>query len=127
MIAKVGELVGNPDNARNLISGIRLNFSNFQISNPKYQAVYLIWKDPYMTIGGDTFISDMMNRCGFQNIFESRTRYPEITLEQLIRQPAYRTGRLPAAQEGCQLLLLSSEPYPSKKSIEKNCNCNYLT
>jgi ABC-type Fe3+-hydroxamate transport system substrate-binding protein len=55
-----------------------------------------------MTIGGDTFINDMLQRCGFVNVFAGRTRYPEITIEDL-----------QAAQ--CELLLLSSEPFPFKE------------
>jgi ABC-type Fe3+-hydroxamate transport system substrate-binding protein len=50
-----------------------------------------------MTIGKDTFIHDMLNRCGFTNIFGHTTRYPAIDTWQLA---------------GCDLLLLSSEPYP---------------
>ena len=60
---------------------------------------YLIWKDPYLTVGGDTFIHDMIQRAGFENSFGSTTRYPEVTIAQL--QTA-----------GCDALLLSSEPYP---------------
>jgi ABC-type Fe3+-hydroxamate transport system substrate-binding protein len=55
-----------------------------------------------MTIGGDTFINDMLHKCGFENIFSNRTRYPEVTIALL--QTAH-----------CQLLLLSSEPYPFKQ------------
>ncbi len=55
-----------------------------------------------MTIGGDTFISDMLTKCGFENVYASRTRYPEITIEELLIA-------------NCQLLLLSSKPYPFKQ------------
>jgi ABC-type Fe3+-hydroxamate transport system substrate-binding protein len=55
-----------------------------------------------MTIGGDTFINDMLHKCGFENIFSNQNRYPEINIAQL-----------PVAN--CQLLLLSSEPYPFKQ------------
>jgi hypothetical protein len=55
-----------------------------------------------MAAGGDTFINDMMNHCGFKNIFENRLRYPEITIEEI---KAYE----------CKVLLLSSEPFPFKQ------------
>lgn len=55
-----------------------------------------------MAAGGDTFINSMMETAGFDNIFKNKTRYPEITIEEMIRHnPA--------------LLLLSSEPYPFKQ------------
>ena len=55
-----------------------------------------------MTVGGDTFISNMMQFAGFENLFADRKRYPEITLEEL-------------KASKCEVLLLSSEPYPFKK------------
>ena len=62
-------------------------------------ACYLIWKDPYMTIGGDTFINDMMARSGFINVFSDKERYPTITLDDI-------------AEEAPDYIFLSSEPYP---------------
>ena len=66
------------------------------------KTAYLIWSKPYMTVGGDTFINDMLLHCGFENIFSDKKRYPQINIHQL-----------PIAH--CQLLLLSSEPYPFKQ------------
>ena len=54
-----------------------------------------------MAVGGDTFINDMMQYCSLENIFSSMQRYPEITMEQL--------------RNDCELILLSSEPYPFKE------------
>ncbi len=102
MIKDIGEITHKTNEAELLISQIEINFSQLQPTNYKLQTCYLIWKDPYMTIGGDTFINDMMKYCGLQNIYEDKTRYPEITLEEL--QIA-----------NCQLILLSSEPYPFKQ------------
>ena len=55
-----------------------------------------------MTIGGDTFIHDMLDRCGLQNIFANEKRYPIITADEM-------------KSRNCQLVLLSSEPYPFKQ------------
>ena len=55
-----------------------------------------------MTIGGDTFINSMLAQCGFQNVFASNLRYPEVTVTQL-------------QTTNHKLLLLSSEPYPFKQ------------
>lgn len=66
------------------------------------KAAYLIWKKPYMTIGNDTYIHDMLKHCGFENVFGEQTRYPIFTLAELkARQP--------------DILLLSSEPFPFKQ------------
>ena len=52
-----------------------------------------------MTVGGDSFISDMMEKAGFNNVFKNHRRYPETSIEEI-------------KALGCKLLLLSSEPYP---------------
>jgi ABC-type Fe3+-hydroxamate transport system substrate-binding protein len=102
MIASIGEIINKISRAKEIVNQIKKGLLQTQTTNYKLQTCYLIWKDPYMTIGGDTFINDMLQRCGFQNIFEDQKRYPQISLEQL--QAA-----------NCQLLLLSSEPYPFKQ------------
>jgi len=69
------------------------------------KAAYLIWKNPYMTIGSDTFIHKIMDEIGFENIFKDRKRYPEITVEDL---------------SDAEVIMLSSEPFPFKeKHIEE--------
>ncbi len=73
----------------------------------EYSTCYLIWKDPFMTTGGDTFINDMLQYCGLTNAFSHLSRYPVISIDQL------QTTNL-------QYLLLSSEPYPfSAKHMDK--------
>lgn len=67
------------------------------------RVAYLIWKDPYMTVGGDTFIDALLQECGWQNVFAGRKRYPEISLTDLQAAAPER-------------LLLSSEPYPFQQS-----------
>lgn len=107
MIQSIGMLTGKESKANEIIQHITKEFSQLQSPNPKPQTCYLIWQKPYMTVGGDTFINDMMNRAGFHNIFENQKRYPQIT-----------TGQLQTAN--CQLLLLSTEPFPfTQKHIDE--------
>ncbi len=103
MILQVGNLVGRQLQATSLVSAIETNFSKLKtITHDKIPAAYFIWRNPYMAAGGDTFINDMLNRCGFKNIFEDRLRYPKVNIEQI-------------KALGCKVLLLSSEPYPFKQ------------
>ena len=114
MINSIGAITNTTSKAESLIKRITTNFSQLRTTNlptgqagHKLQTCYLIWRNPYMTIGGDTFINDMLSKCGLQNVFEHLMRYPEITIEKLV-----------AANP--QLILLSSEPYPFKeKHVEE--------
>ncbi|WP_349630858.1 helical backbone metal receptor [Aquiflexum sp. TKW24L] len=63
--------------------------------------MYLIWKDPLIAVGTNTFIDSMLEKAGFKNLI-NQFRYPEIDLEEIVKlNPDY--------------LLLSSEPYPFKE------------
>ena len=98
MIADIGQLTGTMFKAGMLINDIRQKFSTIS-AHQKINTAYLIWRKPYMTVGGDTFIHQMLYYCGLRNIFGNEKRYPVVTVEQL-------------KKSACQLLLLSSEPYP---------------
>ncbi|GEO08983.1 ABC transporter substrate-binding protein [Segetibacter aerophilus] len=102
MIQSVGTLVNKTGEASKMVNEITERFQQIPALNTTLRTAYLIWKDPYMAAGGDTFISDIMSYSGFDNVLKGYPRYPEITIEQL-------------AQLDCDLILLSSEPYPFKQ------------
>ena len=65
---------------------------------------YLIWREPWMTVNGDTFVSALLADAGAENMFATRAdRYPVVTPEEL------------AAAEP-DAVLLSTEPFPFKAS-----------
>jgi ABC-type Fe3+-hydroxamate transport system substrate-binding protein len=101
MIATIGVLTGKTEAATLLKKAIAQKFEALAQELPMIplQVCYLIWKDPYITVGGDTFIHNMLLHAGFKNIFAAEKRYPTVTIEMLEKQD-------------CDVLLLSSEPYP---------------
>ncbi len=97
MIREVGKLTDTVVKAQQLAEGIAQNFTKLKPGKP-LRVVYLIWKKPWMAAGNDTFIHDMLQRCGFVNVV-NESRYPVLEEAQLrALQP--------------DLVLLSSEPYP---------------
>ena len=101
MIRSIGGITGKKSAAENIINNITTAFDKLVNATPVIKpgkAAYLIWNDPIMCAGTDTFISDMMMRCGFENVLHD-ARYPVVTIEQMKEiNPAY--------------ILLSSEPFP---------------
>lgn len=76
-------------------------------AEPSIRTAYFIWRDPWMTVGGDTYIHDVMRHWGLTNVYGARKRYPEVDLNRL-------------AERNPELILLSSEPYPFReKHIEE--------
>ena len=108
MISAVGQLTGKQPQAKVIQNEIARAFENIKRNNiRKLRTAYLIWKDPYLTIGGDTFIHAVLKKAQFQNLMSDLKRYPEISIDTLS-----------ALQ--CELLLLSSEPYPfTEKHIQE--------
>ena len=102
MIEDVGKITSRVADAAQLTKVIQSGFNLIKKPFKQIKTVYFIWKDPYMSVGGDTFINDMMSRLGLQNIFGHYKRYPEVTLQNVISAKP-------------QLILLSSEPYPFKQ------------
>ena len=79
-------------------------FTDIKLSDSK-KVAYLIWKNPYMTVGSDTFINEVLVRSGFENLFKSRKRYPEVSVEEL---------------KNADVIFLSSEPFPfQQKHIDE--------
>jgi ABC-type Fe3+-hydroxamate transport system substrate-binding protein len=105
MISDIGKLTNQTEAASTLALQIKDKFEklkNYFSDKRKVPAAYFIWKAPYMVAAGDTFINDMMQYCGLENIFSEKKRYPEISLEEIV-------------EKKCELMLLSSEPYPFKQ------------
>ncbi len=103
-LTDLGKLLGREDLAAKYIKEINAVFGKINLTKPK-KVAYLIWKKPYMTVGSDTFINDVLLKLGFINIFGDRTRYPEILISDL---------------KAADLIFLSSEPYPfQQKHIDE--------
>ena len=98
MIRTVGHLVGRSVRAEALAEEIEQGFGTLQ-AQPPLRVCYLIWREPWMTVGGDTFIHDVLRRASLVNVFGERTRYPELTAEEIIEAEP-------------DVILLSSEPFP---------------
>ena len=66
---------------------------------PRQRVLYLIWKDPWMTVARDTYLSRTLALAGWDTLPANATaRYPRVKLDEALLQHA-------------QLVLLSSEPY----------------
>ncbi len=104
MIRKVGAITGTSEKASEIISKIQTNFAQLEnLKSSGKTVLYLIWKNPYIAAGPNTFIDAMLSTLGFQNAMQEE-RYPEVKLEEL----------------NTDFIFLSSEPFPFKeKHIEE--------
>ena len=102
MVHRVGDRTGAREKAARIADGIEQAFSTLRPLPRRLPAAYLIWRDPWMAAGRDTFIHDMLGRIGLVNVFAERDeRYPEISINEM-------------REAAPEIVLLSSEPYPFK-------------
>lgn len=103
MIEEISCIVNKKKKGVELINKIILKFETLKAKKKKLiSCAYLIWKNPMMTVGSDTFISETMHYAGFQNIFSGKERYPQLTINDL-------------KNANPDVVFLSSEPYPFKE------------
>lgn len=104
LLKNLGNLLRKTEMAQHFNLKIYEIFQNIPAVSYK-KCAYLIWRNPYMTVGSDTFIHEILSQLGFENIFKSHRRYPEVAAEDL---------------KDAEYVFLSSEPYPfSKKHAEE--------
>ncbi len=86
-----------------MIHEIQTKFNELKESlknnSKRHKVAYLIWNNPVMLAGKETFINHLLEFLEFENACKE-TRYPEVDLKSL--------GKL-------DFLFLSSEPYPFKE------------
>lgn len=99
MVRSIGALTGTAQKAEDLADRIEKAFEELDVPEFHLRTAYLIWKDPYLTVGGDTFIHHLLGKAGFQNLYAGLERYPETSISAL-------------QELNCEVLFLSSEPYP---------------
>ncbi|MBN7815128.1 ABC transporter substrate-binding protein [Algoriphagus pacificus] len=99
MILGLGKMLDANEKASEIVFLLKSDFK--ESFEKKGTAVYLIWNNPIMVAGKDTFINEMLSLAGFENKV-TKSRYPTLTMEELKElNPNY--------------LLLSSEPFPFKE------------
>ena len=99
MISSIGEFTESLTQAHLIINQITKEFKDLKRTQVSKTVLYFIWQQPFMSIGKDTFINEMLNYCGFKNALVDKTRYPELSVEQI-------------KSINPDLIFLSSEPFP---------------
>jgi len=102
MLKSLGQVLNKEAESAQFILKINQVMDSMNLPSRPQKAAYLIWNDPIMTCGSDTFIHSVMQLAGFENAFQDQTRYPTVSIQDM-----------QAAQ--LDYLLLSSEPYKFKQ------------
>ena len=99
MVKSLGEITTYEKQAQEIIQSIVVSFDKLN-RNPLASVLYLIWKSPWIAVGRNTFIDNMLSKIGLENSIQLN-RYPELSEDQIQRLHP-------------DIVMLSSEPYPFK-------------
>jgi ABC-type Fe3+-hydroxamate transport system substrate-binding protein len=106
MIRDLGALTGTGARAEAMAAALESEVSAARAarSGPPVRVFYAIWRNPYMTVSGDTYISDALATCGAANVFAGApARYPAVALEEV-------AARRP------EVILLPDEPFRFRRA-----------
>jgi ABC-type Fe3+-hydroxamate transport system substrate-binding protein len=106
MIRELGEMTGTAGAARALLAGLEPLYAAARARAAGHRSVrvfYPIWREPWMTVGGDTYVHDLLATCGGAGLFGDRARYPTVTLEEV-------AARAP------EVILLPDEPFRFRRA-----------
>lgn len=99
----LGEICQCKEVTNRLVNNVKAELEKYKLKTkglPKVRIAYFIWRQPWMLVGGETFIQHMFDELGFINVYADKKRYPEVQLANLRKADYY---------------FLSTEPFPFKE------------
>lgn len=107
LIGDLGRLTGATDRATEMVTGLEAGLADTRARLAGHAPARVfcpIWRNPYMTINGDTYMHDMLAVCGGTNVFGGLgQRYPQIDVADV-------------ARERPDVMLLPDEPYRFRRA-----------
>jgi ABC-type Fe3+-hydroxamate transport system substrate-binding protein len=106
MIIDLGTLTGTSQRGADMAEscGDLLASIPRSIMEPQFRTACMIWRDPWMAVGPDTYVNDLLEMFGFRNVFsDSSERYPKTPLQSVLDLTP-------------DVVILPSEPYEFGKS-----------
>jgi iron complex transport system substrate-binding protein len=90
---KLADVLGAPDAGKALESELRQRLSALQTKLagiPPRRVLFIVWTEPLISIGKQTFIADALREAGAVSIVDSQQNWPQMNMEEVVRlQPDY--------------------------------------
>jgi ABC-type Fe3+-hydroxamate transport system substrate-binding protein len=82
LFTELGAMHDRKERAKELVAS--LEATRAALPKRAFTFAVPIWKDPWMWCGGDTYVSDLVTTAGGANLLGDRTRYPAVSLEEVL-------------------------------------------
>jgi cobalamin transport system substrate-binding protein len=92
-VQRIAEVAGAADEGTRLVARLRARLDAIHTrlaEQPVQHVLFVIWDDPLITIGQNTFIEDALRWAGAESIVLSQQKWPQLSMEEVLRlQPDY--------------------------------------
>ncbi len=90
---RLAGVLGAPEAGKSVAEDIEHRLARLQQrigALPPRRVLFIVWTEPLISIGKDTFIADALRRAGAVSIVDSTQSWPQMNLEEVVRlQPEY--------------------------------------
>ena len=92
-IARMAELIGAEPQGDELVGRLRQRLDALHArleDRPLVHVLFVVWEQPLITIGQNTFIADALRWAGAESVVLSKRNWPQLSIEEVVRlQPDY--------------------------------------
>ncbi len=89
----IADLIGAGESAAVLLKRLRARLDELNLrlaGRPRRRVLFVVWSDPLVSIGRQTFIADALRLAGAESIIETEQDWPRLSLEEVVRlQPEF--------------------------------------
>ena len=92
-VARLADLLGAPETGTALTADLERQLAALHdrlASLPPRRVLFIVWIEPLISIGNDTFIADALRQAGAASIIDSSQNWPQVNLEEVVHlQPEF--------------------------------------
>jgi iron complex transport system substrate-binding protein len=89
----IADLIGAGEASAVLLKNLRTRLDDLKLrlaGRPRRRVLFVVWSDPLVSIGRQTFIADALRLAGAESIIETQQDWPRLSLEEVVRlQPEF--------------------------------------
>jgi len=91
--ATMADLLGASEQGATLVAQLQKRLDALQAAlqdQPMAHVLFVVWEDPLISIGQNTFIADALRWAGAESIIVAKQNWPQVSMEEVVRlQPDY--------------------------------------
>jgi iron complex transport system substrate-binding protein len=87
-VEHVGSALGMEKSAGALVGDLRGRLSALDrrlAGSEMRRVLFVVWTDPLISVGRDTFIADALRRAGGRSVVDTKVEWPHVSLEEIVR------------------------------------------